>query len=84
MQDVRHTAVKNPVKYCFILSPLWLKSLNNLAIDKRTRNQHNLNYVYAVIIHCGSEGEDVYNLVIYVPGMDNPSQFNNLLALRPP
>lgn len=81
MQDVRHTAVKNPVKYCFILSPLWLKSLNNLAIDKRTRNQHNLNYVYAVIIPCGSEVEDVYNLVISVLNMENPSQFNNLLAL---
>ena len=81
MQDVRHTAVKNPVKYCFILSPIWLNSLNNLAIDKRTRNQHNLNYVYAVIIPCGIEGEDVYNLVIYVPDMEIPSQFNNLLAL---
>ncbi len=81
MQDVRHTAVKNPVKYCFILSPIWLKSLNNLAIDKRTRNQHNLNYVYALIIPCGSEGEDVYNLVIYVPDMEILSQFNNLLAL---
>ncbi len=80
MQDVRHTAVKNPVKYCFILSPLWLMSLNNLAIDKRTRNQHNLNYVYAVIPG-GGKGEDFYNLMIYVPDMENPSQFNNLLAL---
>ena len=55
-------------------------SLNNLAIDKRTRNQHNLNYVYAVIPG-GGKGENFYNLMIYVPDMENPSQFNNLLAL---
>tara|TARA_B100001758_G_scaffold64012_1_gene53340 strand:- start:4555 stop:4743 length:189 start_codon:yes stop_codon:yes gene_type:complete len=48
--EVRHNAVKNPVKYCFILSPLWLKSFINLAIDKRTLKQHPLFYPTAMYV----------------------------------
>lgn len=37
MLEVRHAAVKNPVKYCLIWSPLWIKSSANLANDLKTK-----------------------------------------------